>query len=404
MTSTGPQGSALRCIDFAPMPTPPSPAAVGSRFLRPGESRVASDSERWMLELVRRAGTVSRADLTRASGLSVPGAKGLIDGLVERGLLKLGPPATRGRGQPSATVSLVPEFAYCFGLSIMVDGYSLALMDLAGQVLDQRFVPAFPLDLGFVATQVAQDASAMLGAHGIPADAVFGLGLGMTGPRTGSGSRVNPPLSLAAEWADTELEHFFAERLGWPVWMDNDANCAALAESLFGVGREFADFVYLHFTDGFAAGIVSGGKVLRGAHGNAGEMGRLFALTGMARPTLESLRERLIAAGHELPDLHTMLARYEPDWREVDAWIDEVRQSITVAVAAAVALIDPRAIVFGSRLPEDLARRLMACVEFERRPRRGIGSPNPVLAVAEVTQHASVIGAAAMPFKEHFFV
>lgn len=382
----------------------PSSAPVRSQFLRVGETRVASDSERWMLELVRRAGTVSRADLTRASGLSVPGAKGLIDGLVERGLLRLGPPTTRGRGQPSAAVSLVPEFAHCFGLSVMVDGYSLALMDLAGSVLDQCFVPAFPLGLDFVTAQVRRDAGRMMLTQGVPPNSVFGIGLSMTGPRTGNGTRVNPPLSLGAEWAETELDRFFAEQLGLPVWMDNDANCAALAECLFGVGREYADFVYLHFTDGFAAGLVSEGAVLRGAHGNAGEMGRLFALTGMPRPTLESLRERLIAAKHELPDLHTMLDRYDPTWSQVDAWLAEVRQSITVAVAAAVALTDPSAIVFGSRLPTDLARRLIAEVEFERRPRRGTSSPNPALLVGQVAQHASTVGAAALPFKEHFFV
>lgn len=386
------------------MLTMASPLPISDKFLRPGQDRVASDSERWMLELVRRSGSVSRADLTRASGLSVPGAKGLIDGLVERGLLLLGPPATRGRGQPSATVSLAPTFGYCFGLSIMVDGYSLALMDFACHLLDERFVPAFPLELGFVAKQVKRDAARMLRAQGIDAAQVFGLGLSMTGPRTASGTRVNPPLSLGSEWADTELDHFFAELLGFPVWMDNDANCAALAECLFGVGREHADFVYLHFTDGFAAGLVTDGKLLRGAHGNAGEMGRLFALTGMPRPTLEGLRERLVTAGHDLPDLHSMLERYDPDWPQIDAWVDEVRRSITVAIAATVALIDPSAIVFGSRLPADLATRLMAGVEFERQPRRGVASANPSLVVGEVTRHAAVTGAAAMPLKEHFFL
>jgi predicted NBD/HSP70 family sugar kinase len=381
-----------------------SPLPIQPRFLRAGEDRVASETERSMLELVRRAGTVSRADLTRASGLSVPGAKGLIDGLVERGLLRLGPPVSRGRGQPSATVSLVPSFAYCLGISILVDGYGLALMDLSGKVLDQRIVGAFPLELERVTAQLPRDASKLLRSNGVAPETIFGVGLSMTGPRTGHGSRVNPPLALSAEWADTELDRLFADRLQMPVWMDNDANCAALAESLFGVGREYDNFVYLHFTDGFAAGIVSGGKLLRGAHGNAGEMGRLFALSGMTRPTMELLRKRLVASGRELPDLHTMLDRYEPGWRQIDTWIEEVRGSITVAVAAVIALFDPRAVVFGARLPADLARRLIASVEFERRPRRGTGSPTPMLLTGQVEKHAAMIGAAALPFKEHFFV
>jgi len=187
------------CVDSRPMLTTVPTVPISCRFQRAGEDRVASDSERRMLELVRRAGTLSRADLTRASGLSVPGAKGLIDALVERGLLQLGPATARGRGQPSATVSLVPTFAYCFGLSIMVDGYSLALMDFACNVLDQRFVPAFPLGLDFVAKQVKRDAGRMMRTHSIATQDVFGLGLSRTGPRTGTGSRERSLQSSATD-------------------------------------------------------------------------------------------------------------------------------------------------------------------------------------------------------------
>lgn len=397
------------CVDCAPtmsspFPAPPlSPVPIGRRFLRHDDGPVASDSERWMLELVRRAGVMSRADLTRASGLSVPGAKGLIDGLVERGLLQLGPPATRGRGQPSASVSLVADFAYSIGLSIMVDGFELALMDLSGQVVGHCAVRAFPLHLEEAVAEAGRQITRLLRRHGVARERVFGIGASMTGPRTGQGSRVNPPLSLGAEWAEAELDQLLAARLGQPVWMDNDANCAALAECLFGVGRRCADFVYLHFTDGFAAGLVSGGGMLRGAHGNAGEMGRIFALTGLPRPTLESLRRRLSEAGHDLPDLHTMLDRYDPDWPQIDDWIEEVRPSIVVAVAASMALVDPQAIVFGARLPEDLARRLIGQVAFEQAPRRGTPSPNPELVIAEVTQSPAMVGAAAVPLKLHFF-
>jgi predicted NBD/HSP70 family sugar kinase len=377
-------------------------AAVRPSFLQ-GQTKVCSDSERRLLELVRRAGSPSRADLTRASGLSVPGAKGLIDGLVERGLLRLGPAVPRGRGQPSASVSLVPGFAYSVGLSIMVDGFSVAVMNFAGEQLAHRSVRCMPPDLEFAAAQVKREVAAMMTRCHIVPDTVFGIGLSMTGPRIGEGSRVNPPLALAPDWAETELDRFFSERLGLPVWMDNDANCAALAEYLFGVGRECDDFAYLHFTDGFAAGLISGGRLLRGGYGNAGELGRIFALTGLTRPTLESLRARLVASGHELPDIHTMLDRYDARWPEIEDWIGEVRQSLSVAVAATIALLDPRALVFGSRLPADLAQRLIAEVAFEKRPRRGLPSPNPVLLVGQVVEHAALAGAGMLPFKEHFF-
>lgn len=200
-----------------------------------------------------------------------------------------------------------------------------------------------------------------------------------------------------------ELDRLVADCLHLPVWMDNDAHCAALAEAVYGIGRQSPDLVYLSIADGFAAGVIAAGNVRRGAHGNVGELGRISAITGMARPTLESLRQALAADGYVLPDLHTMLQHYDAGWPQIDAWLDAVQPTVTLAVAAIIALIDPRVIVFGARLPTDLAHRLIARIAFEPAPRRGVALPCPALKVGQVTAYASVLGAAMLPFKETLF-
>ncbi|PPU10694.1 ROK family protein [Xanthomonas arboricola] len=378
-------------------------AAIRSHYRRRSDGQAAGSSERALLDLIRSAGQLARADLPRASGLSVPGTKGIIDPLVAHGLLQLGPSLRRGRGQPSVELSLVPDYAFCVGVSLMVDGIAVVLIDFAGQVRGMRQLTAFPLTLDLVAAQLPELVEQLLQAAGVDRQRLFGVGVSMTGPRIGDGTRVNPPLTLAAEWMQVELDRFIAERLQLPVWMDNDVHCAALAEALYGVGRQSPDLVYLTIADGFAAGVIAAGSVHRGAHGNVGELGRISAITGSARPTLESLRQALVADGHALPDLHTMLQHYDPAWPQIEAWLDAVQPTVTLAVAAIIALIDPRVIVFGGRLPADLAQRLIARVAFEPAPRRGVASPYPALLVGQVQAHATVLGAAMLPFKETLF-
>ncbi|APO95851.1 ROK family protein [Xanthomonas vesicatoria] len=378
-------------------------AAIRSHYRRRSDGQAAGSSERALLDLIRSAGQLARADLPRASGLSVPGTKGIIDPLVAQGLLQLGPSLRRGRGQPSVQLSLVPGYAFSVGVSVMVDGIAVVLIDFAGQVRGMRQLTAFPLTLDLLAARLPELLEQLLQAAGVDRQQLFGVGISMTGPRIGDGTRVNPPLSLAAEWMQVELDLFIAERLQLPVWMDNDAHCAALAEALYGVGRQWPDLVYLTIADGFAAGVIAAGNVHRGAHGNVGELGRISAITGMARPTLESLRQALVADGHVLPDLHTMLQRYDPAWPQIEAWLDAVQPTVTLAVAAIIALIDPRVIVFGARLPEDLAQRLIARIAFESAPRRGVALPYPALLVGQVQAHATVLGAAMLPFKETLF-
>ncbi|RJU09591.1 XylR family transcriptional regulator [Xanthomonas campestris] len=378
-------------------------AAIRSHYRRRSDGQAAGASERMLLDLVRCAGQIARADLPRATGLSVPGTKGIIDPLVASGLLQLGPSLRRGRGQPSVQVRLAPDYAYSLGVSLMVDGIAVLLIDFAGQVRGMRQFTAFPLTLAAVRTHLPALVEALLQDTGVERQRLFGVGLSMTGPRIGDGTRVNPPLSLDAEWMQVELDTLVADCLQLPVWMDNDAHCAALAEAVYGIGRQSPDLVYLYIADGFAAGVIAAGEVRRGAHANAGELGRISAITGTARPTLENLRQALVADGHVLPDLHAMLQHYDPAWPQIDAWLDTVQATVTLAVAAVIALIDPPIIVFGARLPADLAQRLIARVRFESAPRRGVASPYPALLVGQVQANATVLGAAMLPFKETLF-
>lgn len=72
-----------------------------------------------------------------------------------------------------------------------------------------------------------------------------------------------------------------SETFGLPVFADNDVHCATLAELRFGAGRAFQDFVYLNVGTGIAAGLVSGGRLIRGYQNNAGEAGHVVANVGI---------------------------------------------------------------------------------------------------------------------------
>lgn len=65
------------------------------------------------------------------------------------------------------------------------------------------------------------------------------------------------------------------ERFHIPCFIDNDVKSATLAEQKFGAGKETSDFVYINVGTGIAAGIVCGGKLIRGCHNDAGEIGHM---------------------------------------------------------------------------------------------------------------------------------
>lgn len=185
--------------------------------------------------------------------------------------------------------------------------------------------------------------------------------------------------------------------------MDNDGSVAAAGEAMLGVGRRHRDFAYLYLSYGLGGGLVIDGKVLRGARGNAGEFAGMLPAQLLERATLELLRELLAEDGVELPDIRALLAAYDPRWPAIERWLARSAPGVSLIVSAITAVCDPEAIVFGGRLPADLAHRLIAAVRIDNQPRRGQARPIPLLLPAEAPADACAIGAATLPLQARYF-
>jgi len=81
-------------------------------------------------------------------------------------------------------------------------------------------------------------------------------------------------------WNNVYLRDLLAEKLSLPVILDNDANVAALGEYVFGAGRGHREMVYITVSTGIGSGIISGGRLIHGVKGCAGEIGHLTVAPG----------------------------------------------------------------------------------------------------------------------------
>ena len=79
------------------------------------------------------------------------------------------------------------------------------------------------------------------------------------------------------EWDDFPVVRYITDQTGIETVLRNDANACALAEWKYGAGRGFSDVIFLTFGTGFGAGVISGGRLISGASGAAGEIGHVKA-------------------------------------------------------------------------------------------------------------------------------
>jgi predicted NBD/HSP70 family sugar kinase len=230
----------------------------------------------WVIRVLREQGGLSRAQLAVLSGLSKATVSTLVAELTSRRLVRPGGVAAGGQGRPGQIVELDPEGARGVGLEIGVDHLAATSVDTAGQVVSDRQVPFDVLSAGVERTmdKLAEVASDELAS----VVSAFPAGITVSVPGLVDTARGVVRLAPRLRWREVPLADGLAGRLGFPldrIAVDNDANLSATAEYEAGGMRGTADLVYVTGDFGIGAGVIAGGRLVRGSIGYAGEVGHM---------------------------------------------------------------------------------------------------------------------------------
>ncbi len=184
-----------------------------------------------------------------------------------------------------------------------------------------------------------------------------------------------------------------------PVLVENDANAAAVAERVNGVARGLATYAFIYFGTGIGLGIVSRNSLLRGAFGNAGEIGHIpvGSRTLEAVASRLALSQRLAAAGYPARTGEDIAAALDAGAPVISAWLDEAGAALGYAVQIVENLFDPQTIILGGALPDALLDRLVAKIPLSPASVAArSGRAHPRLMRVTAGRMTAVLGAAAL--------
>jgi len=125
-----------------------------------------------------------------------------------------------------------------------------------------------------VIPRIFQAVDLALGQAETSLDQIAGIGIGAPGPLNSYTGVVYAPPNLPG-WENVPVRELFEERFHVPIFVENDANAAALGEYMFGAGRGSHNMVYLTISTGIGGGVITDGRILEGASGTAGELGHM---------------------------------------------------------------------------------------------------------------------------------
>lgn len=369
----------------------------------PGSNQVVSPNEREILSIVRQGQGISRSEITERTNLTQQSVYRLVEAMRERGMLNYGDPKPgTGRGQPSPTLWLNPDFALSAGVSLNTDAIVTCLFDFAGNIRSTELIENLDTPIAIGLKRINASIDSQIKSQKLSANRLFGAGLSITG-FLHEGTTYNTPLPLH-EWSLIELGPLISDLLALPVWVGNSANTAAVCEQMLGIGRYISNFAYLSMNYGFGGAAIVNGELLHGGHGNAGELSIICHDVEMSkRPALQFLVKTLQSEGIDISSVEDIRLNYDPTWPGVDTWIQDVSPTLNQVANSLYAVLDPQAIVIGGQIPKQLANQLISTIEFSKQPRHGRQIKSPKLMVSELDVNSSAVGAALMPFKEIFF-
>ncbi len=334
---------------MAPSTSNPSPEGAASGDLRRHNLST-------ILRIVHVSGPTSRANLTRITGLNRSTVKDLVGELTERGLVIEGPGAEGGSvGRPSPMVRPDPE-VLAVAVNPDVDAIVVGLVGLGGRVQARERVPTDGSPSVEESVTIVEDALARLASS--VDGRILAMGIVVPGLVRLSDHVVTDAPHLG--WLDSDVASAYRERFALPTSVDNDANAGLLAEASFGAAKG-GDVVYLNgSTSGIGAAVLSGGRLLRGAQGFAGELGHTV-VNPDGKPcrcgrfgcleTEVNLENLGAAAGTDRLDpesLENVLA--PPRSATVDKEIDRQIGLLARGIADAVSAFNPGIVVLGGFL------------------------------------------------------
>lgn len=271
-------------------------------------------------------------------------------------------------------------------IAVDVGGTTIAagLVTLAGEVIDERRVPADPAARATLTTveRMIDDLRRRAGDR-----VVRGIGVGVPGPV--DAGRVTAEVPHAPDLADRPLADLLRARFALPAYVDNDVNALALGEWRFGAGRGLRSLVVLAPGTGFGCGIILEGRLVRGVNGFGGEFGHTpikfdgprcwcggrgcLAIYASGRGIAEAARARvagdasapLVAAAGDVEGITAALvfrlaAAGDP---AAAAVVDEACRALGAMIATMVNGLNPEAIVITGGVAESLValeKRILA--------------------------------------------
>jgi len=253
-----------------------------------------------MLSILRERGPTSRVELSRLLGISPAAISRSTSRLLDKGIIKECDAGVSDMGRKPVPVELCRDFCYVLGADLVGGTLKIALADLMGEIIKYHEEPIFrEKGAHAVLGQLLNALKKIIRDAGAPQEKIWVITIGTPGifnPETGKSKHT----FFIDKWDDIDIRSWVFESLSIETVIENDVNLDVIGESWKGVGQDYDNILYVKLGQGLAARVVLEGRLLRGEHHMAGEIGYMLPASEVTDQPVFAAQDAVVNYEHML--------------------------------------------------------------------------------------------------------
>lgn len=235
---------------------------------------IAQMNRSLVFDLIRKNGPISRTQMSRLVGLSMPTVMKITDEFAKKHLIQeVGKGESSGGRQPEL-LELIPNSKYCVGVGIGRSKTYVVLINLIGEVHCQKVMETGDTSIpqAWIQRLICTIEETLL-QSGLSENQILGMGIGMPGILDAKNGKVL--FSPDFQWENVDILTSIQEKFSMDITVENANRALAMGEYFFGAGVDAKNFLVVNVGHGIGSAIVREGEFYRGSSGSSGEIGHI---------------------------------------------------------------------------------------------------------------------------------
>ncbi|QUI22399.1 ROK family transcriptional regulator [Vallitalea pronyensis] len=372
------------------------------------ESIKMSNSKK-ILQCLYQENQLTKQEISKALGLSIPTVTHNVNTLIDEGYIAQAGVATSTGGRKPAVLQFLPDAKYSIGIDVTSHGYDMVLTNLKSEIKATKQVDFHYKNMNAFITHVREEMHAMLKEHAIAVEHVLGVGFSLRGT-------VNKEHRIFEVAPNTDIKSIdfnqYEAILETKIYIENEANAAAIAENALGIAKQMRNLVYLSINEGVGTGIVIRGYLYRGKNHRAGEFGHMMVNphgpsctcgnkgcleTYVSTKALEKACHDAYGIAISVDELFQRFQLKEPEAVRI---VEQLIQYLAIGIKNIVNGLDPHYIVIGGSLSL-YGDYFMSQLKEQVYNNNIFYKPSDhKIMLSSLKEKSSVLGAALLPLQE----